>query len=209
MQRSAAITELHTRRLQAALLDAYDKLQDPNALLLVKDFVQLVCRALAACSFHVTPIEEVLASGRNRYHDLLLQNAPREVSLSLCAILWPCFCFQRPRRWQEHLFVCHATLQFLDVMSSDDLTSNMQVTTEKEQALLLESGLPIDLSTNDEREAVAPTDKRPLPFSLPFTPMVPKLLRLLKRYVDDLELMDMSCPLGCIRLGRSQTRTTI
>jgi hypothetical protein len=85
-------------------LGAYERLADPNALLLIKDFVHLVCRALAACSFHVTPVEEILNNGRSRYHELLLSNAVKQVSC-------PCLCCAACET------VDQLTLQFLVIIT--------------------------------------------------------------------------------------------
>jgi len=171
-----ALWETALSQIKVALEGAYERLGDPNALLLVKDFVHLVCRALAACTFHVTPIEEVLTNGRNRYHELLLQNAAQE---------------------------------FLVVISGDDLKSKMAVKTEQERVQLLEAGLPLDLaatpavasSTSGGRVGTGASgqesgqadpdggqqgpENRPLPFTVPFTPMVPKLIQVARRFITD------------------------
>eukprot|EP00873_Tetraselmis_striata_P023703 jgi/Tetstr1/443967/TSEL_031918.t1 len=148
-------------QIKTALLGAYERLEDPNALLLVKDFVHLVCRALAACSFHVTPIEEILSNGRSRYHDLLLKNAVQQFT---------------------------DVIKADDMRAAMKATTEQQLEALKEAGLphSLDSRAPkhaVLAQLEPPRAAEATTVK--LPHSAPFSTMVPQLVKVMKRFIAD------------------------
>ena len=166
-------------------------------LLLVKDFVLLMCGAMEAMGYSVVILEEVLAGHRQRYHDLLLTNA-MESSLKL---LEGDKLDQFSVMSQDPGISTKQTVQSKALKSSDPSDGNKAVreppapaepVSEEKGAEGVKASKPSPVRTRKAMEVLGlpltlPCIGPALPSSLlaPFTPCVPGLVEEVRKYVLD------------------------
>ncbi|XP_058079383.1 exocyst complex component SEC15A [Magnolia sinica] len=66
-------------KMTSVLEENFSNMDAASHLLLIKDYVTLLCATLRQCGYQVTPLLEILDSSRNKYHELLLEECRKQM----------------------------------------------------------------------------------------------------------------------------------
>lgn len=75
--------ETAAAKMISVVEDQFSRMQTANHLLIVKDYVSLLCATLRRYGYQVGPLLDVLDKNRDKYHDLLLSDCRRQINDSL------------------------------------------------------------------------------------------------------------------------------
>ncbi|KAL5994726.1 Exocyst complex component S15A [Asimina triloba] len=67
-------------KMTSVLEENFATMDAASHLLLIKDYVTLLCSTLRHCGYAVTPLIDILDSSRNKYHELLLEECRNQMS---------------------------------------------------------------------------------------------------------------------------------
>lgn len=78
-----AIWDTAVSEMSSTLKDQFSHMDTASHLLLIKDFVTLLCATLRRYGYQVAPLLEVLDDSRDKYHELLLNDCRKQISDAL------------------------------------------------------------------------------------------------------------------------------
>ncbi|KAL3699957.1 hypothetical protein R1sor_017979 [Riccia sorocarpa] len=109
-----SLWETAISRMNVVIEDQFSRIQTARHMLLVKDYVSLMCVTLRRYGFQVGPLLDVLDTMRDKYHELLLNDCRKQVSDVLANDKYEQMVMRKEYEYQINVLMFN--LQTADVM---------------------------------------------------------------------------------------------
>lgn len=106
--------ETAVAKMIAVVEDQFSRMQTANHLLIVKDYVSLLCATLRRYGYQVDPLLDVLDKNRDKYHELLLSDCRRQINDSLANDKYEKMLIKKEYEYKSNVLAFH--LQTTDIM---------------------------------------------------------------------------------------------
>ncbi|KAH7424634.1 hypothetical protein KP509_11G016800 [Ceratopteris richardii] len=94
--------------------DQFSRMQTANHLLIVKDYISLLCATLRKYGYQVGPLLDILDKNRDKYHELLLHNCRLAIDESLANDNYDKMIIKKDYEYRSNVLAFH--LQATDIM---------------------------------------------------------------------------------------------
>ncbi|MCO5579032.1 hypothetical protein L7F22_032884 [Adiantum nelumboides] len=106
--------EMAVAKMISVVEDQFSRMQTANHLLIMKDYVSLLCATLRRYGYQVGPLLDVLDKNRDKYHELLLSDCRRAINESLANDKYEKMLIKKEYEYKSNVLAFH--LQTTDIM---------------------------------------------------------------------------------------------
>ncbi|KAH7277343.1 hypothetical protein KP509_39G046000 [Ceratopteris richardii] len=106
--------EIAVSKMISLVEDQFSRMQTANHLLIVKDYVSLLCATLRRYGYQVGPLLDILDKNRDKYHELLLTDCKRSINESLANDSYEKMIIRKEYEYRSNILAFH--LQTTDIL---------------------------------------------------------------------------------------------